>query len=277
MKLLLALIILIGVSNAKAEENRGVSWIGQMCHAKADCAVIKKTYERMPVINAGWLVSTFNAAGCKCSGTLMRDPRPKRVRISICNSTCFPERGRKCQRHECFAGMNARQASKALLRLDPTTFRRIDNAVALAKDDIAKAVGPLEVFIKPCLECTLSHDARALLNAYVDAQFGPEVRIVDNPLNDNCSADLVCEKHGAKAGDKNTIIDTDGLDYARIDKAAFWISNRKSLMALAWKPCANGIIPGRFVPPLKRSRFCSMSQAKLLNRDLRRDYVQTTR
>ncbi|NDF13446.1 MAG: hypothetical protein EB060_11620 [Proteobacteria bacterium] len=173
--------------------------------------------------------------------------------------------------------MNARQASKAVLRLDPATFRRIDNAVALAKADIAKAVAPLEVFVKPCLECTLSHDARALLNAYVAAQFGPEVRIVDNPLNDRCSADLVCEKHGAKAGDKNTIIDTDGLDYARIDKARFWVNNEKSLMALAWKPCANGYLPGRFVPPLFRSRFCTLSDAVNFNRDLRRKYAERNR
>jgi hypothetical protein len=273
--LLFALLSLFARSPlSSAQQNRGVSWLGQMCHAKADCKVIYRAYDDLPVVNAGWLVSTFNATGCKCSSGLLKDPRLKRVRVSICNSTCFPERGRRCQRHECFAAMNARQASRAILKLDPATFRRIDAAISIAKTDLLGAVGPLEAFVKPCLECTLSHPARALLNAYVAAQFGPQVRIVDNPINDRCSADLVCERHGAALGDANTIVDTDGTDYGRLNKAAFWRGNQSALMALAWKPCANGYLPGRFVPPLSRSRFCTLSDAVNFNRDLRRKYVE---
>jgi hypothetical protein len=221
-------------------------------------------YKGASVINAGWLYGTFNPNGCKCSKILLADPRPKRIRLSICNSTCFPERGRSCQKHECFAGMNARQASRAILNNDAATYARINKTIALAKDDIALANGSVEFLIKPCLECSISHEARHKLNSYIAAAF-PQYRIVDNPINGLCDPMLICEKHGPVKGDANTIVDLDGADYSRIRKADFWQKNDQALMALAWKPCANGWRPGPFVSPTMRRAFCTQKDAKEFN------------
>lgn len=263
MKLLLqgVVTIAITVSTAVAETNRGVSWLGQMCHSKASCDVITKSFEQATTINVGWLYGTFNATGCKCSPRVLSDPRPKRVRVSICNSTCFPERGRRCQRHECFAGMNSRQATRAILNDNPATYRRIDKIVAMAKTDMAQAIQPVQFYVQACLECTLSRAAREKLNSYVANQFAPPVMFVDNPVGDKCLPGMICEKHGNVKGGRGVIVDLDGVDYSRINKQDFWQKNRQSLVALAWKPCANGISPGGFVPPLQRYRFCTQKDA----------------
>lgn len=262
--LILALITLISSIKANGEANRGVSWIGQGCAANAPCEPIMAAYSGASVINAGWLYGTFNPDGCKCSKVLLADPRPKTIRVSICNSTCFPERGKRCMKHECFAGMNGRQATKAILNDDPATYARIDHTIALAKQDIALAVQPVEFLVKPCLECSISADARYKLNEYIAAQF-PGHRIVDNPLRGLCAPGLVCERHGPVKGDKNTIVDLDGVDYGRIRRYEFWAKNENALMALAWKPCANGWRPGSFVSPTKRKGWCNNRDAKEFN------------
>lgn len=253
-------VVLFGHSEA----NRGISWIGQGCAAKAPCGPIMAAYEGASVINAGWLYGTFNPDGCKCSKVVLADGRPKRIRVSICNSTCFPERGRRCLKHECFAGMNGRQASRAIMRGDAATFARIDRTIALAKADMALAVQPVQFWVKPCLECSISVEARSKLNAYVAAAF-PGLPIVDNPVKGLCAPGLVCERHGDVKGGPNTIVDLDGVDYRRIRKSEFWAKNDKALMALAWKPCANGARPGPFVPPTMRKAYCTQKEGKEFN------------
>lgn len=253
-------VVLFGHSEA----NRGISWIGQGCHAKADCGAVMAAYEGVQTVNAGWLYGTFNATGCKCSKVLLADPRPKRIRFDICNSTCFPERGRRCQRHECFARMTGRQASRAILNKDPATFARIDSTIALAKADMAQAVAPVEWFVKPCLECSISREARAALTQYVASHF-PGIPLVDNPLRGPCFPGMICERHGDVRGDANTIVDLDGKSYLEVNKKSFWKQNNDALMVLAWKPCANGWRPGPFVAPERRSKFCTKKSAKMFN------------
>lgn len=246
------------------EANRGISWIGQGCAANAPCEPIMAAYRGASVINAGWLYGTFNPDGCKCSKVVLADPRPKRIRVSICNSTCFPERGRRCMKHECFAGMNGRQASRAIMRGDAATFARIDRTIALAKADMALAAQPVEFWVKPCLECFISVEARYKLNDYVASKF-PGLPIVDNPVKGLCAPGLVCERHGDVKGGPNTIVDLDGVDYRRIRKAEFWAKNDNALMALAWKPCANGWKPGPFVPPTMRKAYCTQKEGNQFN------------
>lgn len=253
------------VANLYANENRGISWLGQMCHAKSDCKIIERSFQDVGTINVGWLYGTFNSNGCKCSSVVLQDPRPKRVRISICNSTCFPERGRRCQRHECFGGMNTRQANRAILNNDAPLFRRVDRILQMAKADMALAVGTTQFYVQPCLECSVSREARRKLSEYVAAQFAPPVMMVDNPLRDSCFAEYICERHGNVRGRGDTIIDLDGVDYDKIDKQAFWEKNKRALMVLAWKPCANGWKPGPFIPPHQRSKFCKKKDAVEFN------------
>ena len=257
------------VKGSNSKDNRGISWLGQMCHPQTDCAVITDSFSGAKIINTGWLYLTFNPVGCRCAGSVLSDPRPKRIRVDICNSTCFPERGRQCQDYECFAGMTGREATKAVLADDPATYARIDRSIAMAKADMASAAAPVEFFVKACLECSISPDARKKLNEYVASQFPSSVRMVDNPLMGPCLPGYVCERHGPATGDSNTIVDLDGVDYDTIDQPQFWRANADALIALAWKPCANGLRRGSFVPPLQRSQFCTLSDIEGLKQALR--------
>jgi hypothetical protein len=254
------LTVLLFASSALAQENRGVSWILQMCSEKTDCSAIDAAYKNATVINAGWMYMTSNPSRCKCAPKLLLDPRPKRVRIDICNSTCFPERGRRCQPQECFAGMTQAQAGRAVLNGDKDTYHRIDHAISLAKHDLALHAGALDLFVKPCLECSIDPKARTKLNAYVADKF-PGARMVDNPINDHCQAGMVCEKHGSPAGNNNLIADNDGLDYDGIDQLQYWRKNKPSLMVLAWKGCNNGLAKDEpFKPGQDRTHYCSAAR-----------------
>lgn len=256
------------LSMGHSQENRGISWLGQMCHEKSRCGVIERSFEGVATINTGWLYTTFNPHRCKCSSVVLKDPRPKRVRVAICNSTCFPERGRRCQKFECFAGMSARQASRAILQDDPRVFERINKSIALAKADLSTAAAPLELFVQPCLECSISREARQKLTQYIASHF-PGVAIVDNPVGGKCLPGLVCEVHGNVRAPRGSIVDLDGVDYSKINKWEFWRKNDQALMALAWKPCANGLSGGPFQTPISRSRFCSKSDAVEFNHGIK--------
>ena len=118
MVVLLALSI-VGKANADdpiymkpmhGRENRGVSFILSMCSdkAKQQKKLFKKIYENATVLNAGWLYgATSNPDKCTWAARFYNDPRPKRVRIHVCNSTCFKTRqNRTCQPKECFCGYN---------------------------------------------------------------------------------------------------------------------------------------------------------------------------
>ncbi|MFO0203358.1 MAG: hypothetical protein ACK528_09545, partial [Alphaproteobacteria bacterium] len=239
------------------ESTRGISWLGQLCHAKADCTVILDTHATDSTLVFGWLAGTFNPTGCKCSPLILSDPRPKRVRVSICNSTCLPERGRRCHRYECFAGMNTRQVERAIMANNPKLYGRIDRIISEVKSDLSYATGNLELYIKPCLECSVNKRARLKLNEYIGNQF-PGIPLVDNPFYGQCEPGYICERHGNVKGNANTIIDLDGVSYSKINHFEFWNSNRNALMVLAWKPCHNGIVPGPFISPLARSKFCTL-------------------
>ena len=90
-----------------------------MCSASADCGAILDSYRSAPVVVAGYLNSTFNPNGCKCIGQVMSILKPKTIRVTLTNSTCFPERGRRCQKHECFYGESVKSADAKVRKKDP--------------------------------------------------------------------------------------------------------------------------------------------------------------
>jgi hypothetical protein len=253
VQLALALILLLLLLAARAfGDSRGVSWLLQMCSEKTDCHVIQNAYKNAPETNAGWLYLTSNGDRCKCAPKLLADPRPKKIRVHICNSTCFPERGRTCEPQECFAGMTATEASRAVLSNDPGTYERVNHGIAIAQRDLGAARNTTAA-VSACMECTLTRPARRKLAEYVAAKF-PSAQRVDNPINDTCLPGYLCEHHGH--GAKADIVDLDGDDYDGIDQAAFW-GRRGAWLRLAWKGCDNGLKKGdAYKPGVQRDAWC---------------------
>lgn len=252
--------------------NRGVSYILQMCsaNAKEQKKFWKQAYDKADVWNAGWLYgNTSNPNGCTWSSKFMAMNVKKRVRVHICNSTCFPERRRHCQQNECFPDTSAADASKKVLAKDKTMFKKIDAIINLAKQDIALAPkGTLiDYAVSSCLECTLTTQARKYLNEYVKSRFKDVTNVVngvtfvDNPYGSSCLDGYLCEKHGTPSANKKGIADNDGADYDVISQVNYWKNNTKAWMVLAWKPCLNGTKSGEaFIAPQKRTTWCSKSR-----------------
>ena len=282
---ILVVLILMLVKESKAEENRGVSFILSMCSdkAKTQKKLFNKIYENATVLNAGWLYgATSNPNACKWAKKFYKDERPKRVRIHVCNSTCFPERGRSCQVKECFAGYkSAKDASNAVLANDKNLFGRVDRIINMIKSDYNSAPRDIngkstvvDFAVSSCLECTLTREARKHLNEYVKTKLASidkdrkaqglnGIAWVDNPLesSDSCLDGYICEKHGTPDVGKKGIADNDGVDYDVINQIDYWKKNTDSYMVLAWKPCLNGMANTTgFVPPQNRTGYCTIEK-----------------
>lgn len=263
--------------SADVSNNRGISYILQMCsvQAKTQRKFWNEAYKNSSVWNAGWLYGqTSNQVGCQWSKAFMQMPKPKRVRVHICNCTCFKDRGRKCGSNECFPGsISTSEANKMVANHNAKLFKTIDKIVAKAIED-AKAAGNtlVDFAVSPCLESGLTAANRKIMMQYVVSKFTTHnaervaaglnpIRYVDNPLNDTCLKNRFCEKHGfIKRGAKG-IADTDGVDYDNIAQATYGGNNSKAWMVLAWKPCLNGLKPkATFIDPVTRVDYCSINR-----------------
>ena len=300
---LVVLLVLSIVDKAKADdpiymkpmygrENRGVSFILSMCSdkAKQQKKLFKKIYENATVLNAGWLYgATSNPDKCTWAARFYNDPRPKRVRIHVCNSTCFKTRqNRTCQPKECFGGYKTEaEANKAILAGNKNLFARVDRIIEMIKSDYKSAPKDkdgkstiVDFAVSACMECSLSRDARKKLIKYVQdklqsiekeraSQGLSAIAWVDNPLStvDSCLSGMLCEKHGTPNVGKNGIADNDGHDYDTINQIDYWTKNTDAYMALAWKPCFNGAadVAGTtgssgFIPPQNRTGYCTVKK-----------------
>lgn len=300
--LMVVLLALSIVDKAKADdpiymkpmhgrENRGVSFILSMCSdkAKQQKKLFKKIYENATVLNAGWLYgATSNPDKCTWAARFYNDPRPKRVRIHVCNSTCFKTRqNRTCQPKECFGGYKTEaEANKAILAGNKNLFARVDRIIEMIKSDYKSAPKDkdgkstiVDFAVSACMECTLSDSARLKLINYIKdklqsiekerkAQGLSAIAWVDNPLDSrNCFKGFICEKHGTPNVGKNGIADNDGHDYDTINQIEYWTKNTDAYMALAWKPCFNGAadVAGTtgssgFIPPQNRTGYCTVKK-----------------
>lgn len=261
-----------GVSN-----NRGVSFIGQMCsaNAKEQKKFWNETYKNATTWNAGWLYGqTFKQTGCQWSKAFMKMPHAKRVRVHICNCTCFKDRNRTCGSNECFPGVvTTAKANQMVANHNAKLFKTIDKIIENAIADAKEAGNTLiDYAVSPCLESGLTAANRKIMMNYVVSKFASletyranhnlnPIKYVDNPLNDTCLKNRFCEKHGyVKRGGKG-IADNDGISYDNVAQATYGGINSGAWMVLAWRDCLNGLPPkATFIDPITRTTWCSKSR-----------------
>lgn len=243
MKLLIVLLAFIATAQAQAP-----SYLS-LCHPTTDCKALKRTWQGQGTIITGWLEQTFGAE-CACADELLASPKAKIIRVHLMNSPCM--RNGRCGKYEMLYGETASSASKKVLRNNRQFLRKFDRVVRRFKNRLTKAIGSVQCYVSPCLECDLYGKARRRLAARVSDTL-PGCIVVDNPLKSACLPGYVCEKHGTNPKlHAPCIVDLDGVDGADIDVDKFAARYRHCDIAFYWEHWMN-CVRGVFVDPRKRN------------------------
>lgn len=256
-----AVLLLVYFMSAQAYGQAGVSYLA-LCHKDWNCAGALSTFRGQNTIVTGWLENTFGT-NCQCADRILKDPRPKIVRIHLTNSPAL--RNGRSGRYEVFAGESVESANSKIIKRDKKLLRKFIGVVKRVKSRLNNVEG-LTCYVSPCLECDLSKGARRVLLS-ITRHYLPNCVHVDNPYRDTCLSGSVCEGHGSSAKYTDPCIaDLDGEDGSTIDLAQYRADSIGCIMRLYWEPWLNCIAPGGFVDP--RERICSYGNDKF--RALRR-------
>jgi hypothetical protein len=199
-----AAILIVGTASA---ENVGLSYLG-ICNRTWPCEASLKAYDKLPVIRTGWLEQSFGVA-CPCADKLLRDKRPKEVRIHLANGPCM--RNRRCGRGEVFHGFTIAKANRDLKRADSTIAQRVERIAQRVKERLEQSRGALTCYVSPVLEGDINEDSRKALHRIAGAYL-PNCTLVDSPHRRPCLPNTVCEAHGENPTLKRPCIaDLDGV------------------------------------------------------------------
>lgn len=258
MRILITIALLLALATgARADNNVGQSYIG-VCSDKWPCSLSIAQYRGLNVIRAGWLEdTTFNANRCACSNQILTQPKQKVIRIHIANGTCFPERGRRCQAGEVFAGETIKSAEQKLIKRDPKLLNKLRISAARTAARINAAHDITELYISPVMESSFNAAAR-LVTLDVIRPYFPSAKFVDNPVSGSCLGGFVCEKHGEKpALNAPCIADLDGADFGKVDLVAYARRTDQCVLSLVWGLKYNLIDHHNpnFVEPRKRGEI----------------------
>jgi len=235
------------------------------CHKDNSYSSFIRQFEKQKRIVTGWLDNSFNKKGCPNAEKLMKAKRPVVIRVHILNGPGLANK--RLEKHEIHYGLSKSRLDSKIRNKNQAFLSKYRKRLYKLKSILdLRTKGALTVFVSPCLECRLSKQARKVL---VDEtlQVLPFVYPVDNPLTESCIKGVICERHGDKA---STISDMDGLSFFDANLAKWKKATKNSLMRLVWLPCHNGLGgTGPWVPPTKRTRWCSPTE-----RDLVRAYLE---
>ena len=222
--------------SATSEPLPGASYIG-LCSPHFPCKAALRVFRGIDVPALGFLADSFSADNkCKCLDNFMTLGTFRYVRVHVVNGTCFPERGRKCGKHDFFSGMTMRQAESAILAKDAKLLRRF----RLRLRRLKKYFGDRAlVRYSPVLENPFGDRARSILLREA-VKVVPYDSLVDSTTRAKCLPGYICELHGdAPRFSRNQpcIGDLDGISFydsyldgyakrtARCEVAFFWTTS----------------------------------------------------
>jgi hypothetical protein len=246
--LILTAVLLTSISPARAQ-NVGLSYLA-LCHKNWPCYSSLKAFDGLPVIRTGWLEGTFNSS-CPCGDKLLRDPRPKVIRVHLANGPCL--RNKRCGSHEVFAGETVASANRKIRRGDERLMQRFDRVVNRLAKRLENTRGVLSCYVSPVLESDFDGRARRILLDYVGLRL-PGCRLVDSIVRGRCLAGALCEKHGDRPSLSDPCIaDLDGAFYPEVSVPNYLQLTRKCDISYIWDVgfnCNQWNVP--FVDPRKR-------------------------
>ncbi len=261
----LILTLFIFISLPAHAENLAQSYIG-LCSKHWPCSRTVKALEKERVLRFGFLFEGFHAdRGCPCAKRLLEEKRVKVFRVHLVNGTCFPERGRRCQKFETFYGLRTRRAERSIV----VERSRLLKKLTLAARDftkfyhsVDKESGRSYCFVSPIIEIHFTPATRRRIILAVKKHLPVECTIVDNPLVGPCLPGYLCERHGSLA--KSDIVDLDGHDMRDVNVRRYLNNNKHALMAFVWTKRFN-LLSGNekgFIEPAKRTAQPSLNDLR---------------
>lgn len=250
----LLIVLLLWIPMAYAE---GASFLG-LCNPSWPCGLTLATWKDGPIVT-GWLEESFGSR-CNCANRILKDPRPKIIRVHLTNLTCV--RGNRfCGRHEFMFGFTPRRMSKRLIAGNRRVIKRFGRPLHRFARRIA-GVQNLQCYVSPSLESTLHDDARLKL-LQITAAALPDCRLVDNIVAGHCLPGTICEKHGiTPSPHQPCIADLDGVDGRQVDLNQYLIDSSHCIIRYYWEPRMN-CISDKFILPNERA--CNLGR-KFFNR-----------
>jgi len=272
--LIISALIFLLTSSCCADPLKGASLIG-LCSKKFDCNGLEEVLSTTPVeehITFGYLAETFGRR-CRCLDRLLALPNPKVVRVHIANGTCFPERGRRCNRLDVFSGLSQRQAETLLNRNNRKLMRRFRMAVHRVHERLSGRQDAI-IYWSSTLESPFRKRARKRLLEALRGIVGDE-NLVDSVLKQRCLSNTVCERHGDRFSfqeGQRCIVDTDGIPMSSMNRSSFQRDSKNCELAFYWTGGFNLLEGNRFTDPLKRKGRISQGELWTLGLLLGLDY-----
>lgn len=231
------------------EPIRGASYIG-MCNPNFPC---KRALSVEPEA-IGYLADAFGRK-CRCVQEALKSSTLKYLRVHISNGTCFPERGRRCEKQDVFYRESQRSGVRKILSGDKAIQRRF---VRVLNRSVRLLEGSgKEIRYSPMLESPFPNAVRRRLLRMVEAKVGKE-RTVDSVLSQRCLDGYICERHGDRPRfqkGQRCITDLDGVTMFEGDMEAFEKASASCEAAFYWTYGFNLLdygYQGPFISPARR-------------------------
>lgn len=241
--------ILLCLNAAHAQPVKGASYIG-LCSANFPCA---RALEVGPQA-IGYLSDAFNNQ-CLCLKEALKLDSLQYVRVHISNGTCFPERGRRCEKYDVFYKETQKSAASKIMSRDRSIYRRFRASLRRSMEVLENS--GKEVRYSPMMESPFPTAVRRRLLKEVEGIVGKE-RVVDSVLTQPCIAGYICERHGDRPkyiNGQRCISDLDGITLFDADLESLKKSSGQCETIFYWTTGFN-LLPykytGKFIPPGKR-------------------------
>jgi hypothetical protein len=154
-----------------------------LSHPKWRCEEMLREYRRIPQLALPIILDT-PGKDYSCLDRVLQLPNLVAVELHVINETCFPERGRRCQKHEVPYGYSVKSWTEKIRKRDSGLVRRIQGAAARAAAIAAKARPSVQVFVSPLLESNLGTAEGKIVIDIFRPYFTRPVTFVWNPVRD---------------------------------------------------------------------------------------------
>lgn len=254
------------------------------CHPKWPVSASFDAFGDVSTLRLSYLHNTFGRSE-RFIRHLLDDPREKAIEIHLLNEV--GHRNNRLGKYELLHGIGVEEYERKLRQVDPRLGRRITDYAKEALAPYQGRVGPsLDLLLSPGLESNLSPRAFDCLLKLLRPLVPVGTRFVWNPAGINKASrrlipDTVHELHvdGDHLPDLKPpcIVNLDGTDihfakrpailprYMHESQLPKYLRRYERAEAnFLWLPECNGISPGKFIDPRKRSNFPSRKTFELL-------------